>query len=124
MFDKADSPALIDITVIHIVLYLLILVLLGGNRLKALISASFAFSIINLAYLPFTCFMFVVVSPFINSLSYLEFLRENPNIYYCGIFLNNIVITVCCLFAARWLRETKLKPPLMLYAVFNMLKTA
>ncbi|MDR2596307.1 MAG: LuxR C-terminal-related transcriptional regulator [Treponema sp.] len=121
MFEQVDSPTFIDITVIHIALYLLILVLLGNNRLRALISASFAFSIINLAHLPISHFIFFVVSPFINSLSYVEFIQKNPNIYYSSIFLNNVVIAVCCLFAARWLREIKLKPPLILYVIFNLL---
>jgi DNA-binding CsgD family transcriptional regulator len=121
MFKQADTPSLIDITVIHIALYLLIPVLLGSNRLRALISASFAFSIINLAHLPITHFIFVIVSPFITSQNFVEFLQKNPNIYYSGIFLNNVVIAVCCLFAARWLKETKLKPPFMLYAIFNLL---
>jgi len=121
MFEQADSPTLIDITVIHIALYLLIPVLLGNNRLRALISASFAFSIINLTHLPIIHFIFVVVSPFINSQSHVEFLQKNPNIYYSGILINNIVIGVCCFFAARWLRETKLKPPIKLYVIFNLL---
>jgi DNA-binding CsgD family transcriptional regulator len=121
MFEQVDSPTLIDITVIHIALYLITFVLLGNNRLRALISASFAFSIINIAHLPIIHFIFVVVSPFIGSQSHVEFLQKNPNIYYSGIFLNNIAIGVCCLFAARWLRETKLKPPLKLYVIFNLL---
>jgi DNA-binding CsgD family transcriptional regulator len=50
-----------------------------------------------------------------------EFLQQNPQIWYSIIFFNNIVIAVCCLFAARWLRETKLKPPLKLYVIFNLL---
>ena len=120
MFEQVESPTLIDITVIHIALYLLAFVLLGNNRLRALISASFAFSIINLAHLPVIHFIFLVVSPFINSQSHVEFLQNNPNIYYSAIFISNIVISVCCLFAARWLRETKLKPPLMLYMIFNL----
>jgi len=121
MFEQVESLSLIDITVVHIALYLLIPVLLGNNRLRALISASFAFSIINLAHLPVTLFIFYVVSPFINSLSYVEYLQKNPAIYYCVIFINNIVISACCLFAARHIRETKLKPPLMLYVIFNLL---
>jgi len=121
MFHQVDSPSLIDITVIHIALYLLVPVLLGNNRLRAFFSASFAFSIINLAHLPISYFILVVVSPFINSQGYVEFLQKNPNIYYCGILLNNIVIAVCCLFAERYLRKTKLKPPLKLYVIFNSL---
>jgi len=121
MFEQVDSPTLIDITVFHIAVYLLIPVLLGNNRLRALISASFTFSIINLAHLPIIHFIFFVVSPFIGSQSHVEFLQNNPNIYYSGIFISNIVIAACCLFAARWLRETKLKPPLVLYVIFNLL---
>ena len=121
MFERADSLTLIDITVIHIAIYLLIPVLLGNNRLRALISASFVFSIINLTHLPVSLFIFYIVSPFINAQSYVEYLQKNPNIYYSGMFFNNIVIVVCCLLAARWLRETKLKPPLTLYVIFNLL---
>ena len=121
MFGQVNSVTLIDITILHIASYLLVFVLLGNNRLKALISASFAFGIINLAHLPISHFIFFVVAPFINSQGYVEFLQENPNIYYSAIFLNNIVIAICCLFAARWLRETKLKPPRMLYVIFNLL---
>jgi len=121
MFNQVDSPTLVDITVIHIALYLLIPVLLGNNRLRAFISASFVFSIINLAHLPISYFILVAVSPFINSQSYVEFLQKNPNIYYSSILLNNIIIAVCCLFAERYLRKTKLKPPLKLYVIFNLL---
>ncbi|WP_461252345.1 hypothetical protein, partial [Treponema sp. R8-4-B8] len=64
---------------------------------------------------------FIFLSPFINSLSHVEFIQKNPNIYYSDIFLSNVVIAVCCLFAARWLRETKLKPPIPLYVIFNLL---
>jgi DNA-binding CsgD family transcriptional regulator len=94
---------------------------LGNNRLRALISASFAFSVVYLANLPIVYFMLVVVHPFLNSLSYVEFFQQNNQIYYGAIFLSDIVIAVCCLFAARWLRETKLKPPLKLYILFNLL---
>jgi len=121
MYKQVDSPTLVDITVIHIALYLLIPVLSGNNRLRAFISASFAFSIINLTHLPISHFILVVVSPFINSQSYVEFLQKNPNIYYSVILFNNIVIAVCCFFAGRYLRETKLKPPLKLYVIFNLL---
>jgi len=120
MFEQAESPTLIDITVVHIAVYLLIFVLLGNNRLRALISASFAFSIINLTQLPIMYFIVIIVSPFINSSSYVVFLQQNLQIYYSGIFLFNIVNTICCLFAAHWLRETSIKPPLKIYVIFNL----
>jgi len=121
MFEQVNSPTLIDISLIHMALYLLIPVLLGKNRLRALISASFAFSIINLSQLFMAHFIIIVISTFIKSSGYVELLQNNPNIYYCGIFLTGVVIAVCCFFAARWLRETKLKPPLMLYVISNLL---
>jgi len=121
MFKQVETPTLIDITVVHIAVYLLIPVLLGNNRLRAFISASFAFCIINLTHLPVMYFILLVVSPFINTLDYVFFLQKNPQMYYAIIFLNNIVIAVCCVLAARWLRETNLKPPLKIYALFNFI---
>jgi len=44
-----------------------------------------------------------------------------PQLYYSGIFLINIIITVCCLLAVRWLRNSKLKPPLKIYIPFILL---
>jgi len=120
MFKQVETPTLIDITVVHIAVYLLIPVLLGNNRLRAFISASFAFCIINLVQLPVMYSVLLVISPFINSLSYVDFLQQNPQIYYGGIFLTNIVIAVCCFYAAHWLRETSSKPPLKIYALFNI----
>jgi len=120
MFKQVESPTLIDITVFHIAVYLLVPVLFGNNRLTALVSASFAFGIINLAHLPVMYFIFLVISPFVISSNYVDFIQQNPQIYYGGIFITNIIITVCCLFAARWLGETSLKPPLKTYALFNL----
>jgi DNA-binding CsgD family transcriptional regulator len=121
MFEHAEAPSLIDITVVHIAIYLLVPVMLGKNRLRALISASFVFSIINLAHLPVTYFALAAISHLFNTLSYVEVFQQNPLLYYSLILLSNVVIVVCCLFAARWLRETKLKPPLKLYVIFNLL---
>ena len=121
MFEQVDSPTFIDVTVIHIAIYLLIPVLLGNNRLRALISASFTFSIINLAHLPLVYFMLAAISHLFTTQSYLDVFRQNPLLYYIAIFFSNIVITVCCLFAARCLRETSKKPPLILYVIFNLL---
>jgi hypothetical protein len=121
MFGRVASPTLIDITVVHIAVYLLILVLLGENRLRALISASFAFSIINITHLPVMYLILLIASPFIGSSSYIDFLQQYPQIYYCIIFFSNIVITLSCLFAARFLRKTKLKPSIKIYVCFNVL---
>jgi DNA-binding CsgD family transcriptional regulator/preprotein translocase subunit SecG len=121
IYRQGTTASITGITIIHYPLFFLVCVLLGNNRLRALISASFAFSVVHLANLPVVYFMLVVVHPFLNSLNYVEFFQQNQQIYYGVIFLSNIVIAVCCLFAARWLRETKLKPPLKLYVLFNLL---
>jgi len=121
MFKQTESPSFIDITVVHIAVYLLIPVLLGNNRLRAFISASFAFSVINLTHLPVMYLILFVLRPFINSLSYVDFLQQNPQIYYGGIIFTNIVIAACCFFAARWLRKTSTNPPIKIYALFNIL---
>jgi DNA-binding CsgD family transcriptional regulator len=121
MFGQVESPTLIDITVLHIAVYLLIPILLGKNRIRALVSASFAFGIINITHLPVMYLILLVASPFIGSSSYIDFLRQYPQLYYCIVFFSNIIITLSCLFAARFLRKTKLKPPLIIYVSFNLL---
>jgi DNA-binding CsgD family transcriptional regulator len=121
IYRQGTTASITGIAIIHYPLFFLVCVLLGNNRLRALVSASFAFSFVHLANLPVVYFMLVVVHPFLNSLSYVEFFQQNHQIYYGVIFLSNIVIAVCCLFAAHRLRETKLKPPLKLYVVFNLL---
>jgi len=121
IYRQGTTASITGITIIHYPLFFLVCVLFGGNRLRALVSASFAFSVVHLANLPIVYFMLVVVNPFLNSLSYVEFFQQNNQIYYGVIFLSNIIIAVCCLFAARWLRETKLKPPPKLYILFNLL---
>ena len=121
IYRQGTTASITDITIIEYPLFFLVCVLLGNNRVRALISASFAFSIVHLANLPIVYFMLVVVQPFLDSLNYVEFFQQNNQIYYSVIFLSNIVIAVCCLFAARWLRETRLKPPLKLYVIFNLL---
>jgi len=42
-------------------------------------------------------------------------------LYYGGIFIINIIVTVCCLLAVRWLRNTKPKPPLKFFVPFILL---
>jgi len=121
MFEQVQAPTFIDITLIHIAAYLLIPVLLGDNRQRALISASFTYAVINLAHLPFIYFFLFLFQPFMGSLSWVEFLQQNTHIYYSLTVFSNILIVVCCIFAARWLRETKLKPPLKIFVFFNLM---
>jgi DNA-binding CsgD family transcriptional regulator len=120
-YGKVDTPSFIDTTVLFIALFLLTCVLLGNNRLRALISASFIFSIINLAQFPVVFFTAIAIHPVTDLTQYIEDGLKYPQLYYGGIFFINIIITICCLLASRWLRNTKLKPPLNLYVPFNLL---
>jgi len=120
-YGKVSSPSFIDTTVIFIAFCLLSYVLLGNNRLRTLIAASFIFSIINLAQFPVVFFSAIVIYPITDLLNFLEESSKFPQLYYGAIFFINIIVTVCCLLAARWLRNTKLKPPLNLYVPFNLL---
>jgi len=119
-YGKVDSPSFVDTTVIFITLCLLSYVLLGNNRLRTLIAASFIFSIINLAQFPVVYFSAVFIYPVTDLSSFLEESQKYPQLYYGALFFINIIITVCCLLAARWLRNTKSKPPLNLYIPFNL----
>jgi DNA-binding CsgD family transcriptional regulator len=119
IYKQSDAPSFI--TFINSTLFLLACVLLSNNRLRALIAASFIFSIIFLAQIPVLNFFIAFVYPVTDIPSFLEASLQSPKIYYSCVFLINIIITVCCLLAAHWLRDSKLKPPLKLYIFFNLL---
>ena len=112
---------LIAIAVILDVLSLFICVILGTNRSRALVAASFVYSVINITQIPVVYFIGFVVYPLTNTSSLMEAAVQFPKLYYSGLFFTNIIITVCCLFAARWLRKTIQKPPLKLYLPFSFL---
>jgi len=120
-YGKVEAPSFVDTTVIFITLILLSFVLLGKNRLRTLIAASFIFSIINLAQFPVVYFTVVFIYPVTDLQSFLEESLKFPQLYYGALFFINILITVCCLLAARWLRNTKSKQPLNLYIPFNLM---
>ena len=106
---------------IHYMFLFLVCVLLGNNRLRALISASFAFSIIQLGNIPCIYVVSMVIYPLTNAENIVDAVYQFPNFYHSGIFVYNIFTTICCLLAARWLRESRLKPPVKLYVLFNMI---
>jgi len=118
---KNNSAILIAVAFILDVFSLFICVMLGANRSKALVAASFVFSVVSIAQIPVVYFIAVVVYPLINTPSLMEASIQFPQLYYCGLFFNNIIITVCCLLAARWLRETMQKPPFKLYLSFSLM---
>jgi len=120
-YGKVEYPSFIDTTVIFIALCLLSYVLLGNNRLRTLIAASFIFSIINLAQFPVVYFTAVFIHPVTDLSDFLEDSLKLPQLYFGSIFFINILVTVCCLLAAHWLRNTKSKPPLNLYIPFNLM---
>jgi DNA-binding CsgD family transcriptional regulator len=120
-YGKVSAPSFVDTTVLFIMFILLSFVLLGNNRLRALISASFIFSIISLAQFPVVFFTALAIFPVTDLSQYIEAGMKYPQLYYGGIFFINIIITLCCLLAARWLHNTKLKPPLNLFIPFNLL---
>ena len=118
---KNNSAILIIVAFILDVFSLFICVILGANRSKALVAASFVFSVISIAQIPVVYFIAVVVYPLINTPSLMEASIQFPQLYYCGLFFNNIIITVCCFLAVRWLRETMQKPPFKLYLSFSLM---
>jgi len=120
-YGKVEAPSFIDTTVVFIALLLLSCVLLGKNRLRTLIAASFIFSIINLAQFPVVYFTVVFIYPVTDLTNFMEESLKFPQLYYGALFFINIIVTACCLLAARWLRNTKLKPPLNLYIPFNLM---
>jgi DNA-binding CsgD family transcriptional regulator len=120
-YGKVEAPSFIDTTVIFISLFLLAYVLLSKNRLISFIAASFIFSIINLAQFPVVYFTVVFIYPVTDLQKLLEDSLKFPQLYYGALFFINIIITVCCILAARWLRNAKLKPPLNLYIPFNLM---
>jgi len=119
-YGKVTSPSFIDATVPFIALCLLSFVLLGNNRFRMFIAATFIFSIINLAQFPVIFFTLIAIYP-ADIITYMEESLKFPQLYYGAIFFINVVITVCSLLAVRWIRNTKAKPPLNLYVPFNLL---
>jgi DNA-binding CsgD family transcriptional regulator len=120
-YGKVNAPSFIDTTLLFISFCLLSFVLLGNNRLRTLVTASFIFSIINLAQFPVVFFVAIAIYPVTDLSNYMEESWKYPQLYYGGVFLINIIITVCCFLAARWLRNTNKKPPLKIYLPFILL---
>jgi DNA-binding CsgD family transcriptional regulator len=122
-FKLPAEISLIDLNVLIIALFLLACVILGNNRLRALISASFIFSIIHLTQIPVVNFNLAFISLVTDMSSFnMETLLQSPEMWYSRfIFVIIIIITVCCLLVTRWLSESKVKPPLKLYISFNLL---
>ena len=115
------TPILIAVSVMLNVLSLLVCVLLGDNNTKMFAAAAFVYSIISIAEIPVVYFMAVVLYPLIDTPSIFEAVARFPRLYYSGLFFSNIIITVCCLFSAHWLRKTQSKPPPKFSIFFSLL---
>ena len=100
---------------------LLACALLGSNRLKGIVSASFIFSVIIVSQFPVVYLLALAVYPLLNTRDLLEASAQNPQLNYLGLLLINIIITCCCLLAARWLRTAYSGPTrkqCVLYCLF------
>jgi len=120
-YGKINGPSFFDISLICCSLFLLSCVLLGSNRSRALVAASFVFGLINLAQFPVVYFTIVVIYPVTDLSNFASVIYERPYLYYEGTLFSNVIITASCLLAARWLRNTMLKPPPKLYVSFTLL---
>ncbi|MCL2130135.1 MAG: helix-turn-helix transcriptional regulator, partial [Treponema sp.] len=103
------------------ILFIFICVLLGNNRQRATVTAAFIFSTIYIAEVPVFYFLAALVLPLINIKDIYEAIAQFPQLYFIGLFCINIIITVSCLFAARWLRAVKSEPPSKLNLIFTLL---
>jgi len=116
-----NNTAVLGIAIMLDVFSLLVFILLGANRSRMLAAAAFVYSIISIAQIPVVLFIAAVVHPLVNTLSLYETAAQFPHLFYFGLFLNNILIAICCILAARWLRGSKIKPPLKLNVLFSLL---
>jgi len=120
-FGETSSNLIYVIFILFLTLISFSFILLGNNRLRTLTAASFIFSIFNLAQFPVVYFLAAVIYPVTNIDILFEEGYKNSQIYYSFIIFANIIIAVSCLLAARWLRNTMLKPPLKLCVFFILL---
>jgi DNA-binding CsgD family transcriptional regulator len=120
-YKPAVIAPLINMSIINHVLFFLACSLLGNNRLRALVSASFIFSIFSLMQIPILNFQLAFFNPETDIQNYLLEKLLVPENYYSGLSFIFIIVTVCCFLATRWLREAKLKPPLKISVIFSLL---
>jgi len=118
---KANTNSTYIIFVLFFTLFFLSLVLLGNNRLRTLTAASFIFSVFNLAQFPVVYFYAAVIYPVTNINSLFDVSFKDSRLMNSVLFSITIIVTISCLLAARWLRNTMLKPPLKLCVFFILL---
>jgi DNA-binding CsgD family transcriptional regulator len=92
--------------------------LLGANRNRALVSAAFVYSIINVLELPGVFFISGAVNPLLTMPDITHEIAQIPLLFFFGSFFFNVIVAFCCFFAARLLRKTTVNPPLKLCVIF------
>ena len=102
------------------ILSLIIFVLLGKNHLRNIVSALFIFGAMSIAQIPVVYFITAIVNPLVNLHSISEIIAQYPYLFYYGLFFTNILVTVCCLFAFRWLKASPENPPKKYCAIFSL----
>jgi len=120
-FGKVNSRLIYFIFLLFFTLLFLSFVLLGNNRLRTLTAAFFVLSMLNISQFP-AVYLHATVIPLVTNFNTLnELIIKYPLLAYSEMFFINIIITVSCFLAARWLRNTMLKPPVKLCVLFNLL---
>jgi len=100
------------------ILSLLFCVLLGTNRLRSFVAASFVLSICFVAEIPIIYFTAAITYSFFSPFASLDVIPQSPQSYYLMLFLYNLIVMCGCFLAARWLRKTQEKPPLKISVYF------
>ena len=100
------------------ILSLSLCVLLGTNRLRSFVAASFVLSICFVAEIPIIYFTAAITYSFFSPFASLDVIPQSPQSYYLMLFLYNLIVMCGCFLAARWLRKTQEKPPLKISVYF------
>jgi DNA-binding CsgD family transcriptional regulator len=99
---------------------LFIFVVLGTHRLRMFVPAAFVLCLLQVGMITVNLFVAAVVFPLVDTKNLYEVAYLFPHIFYLDLFLHAIITTGGCLLAARWLRNTQIKPPLRFYSFFSM----
>jgi DNA-binding CsgD family transcriptional regulator len=95
--------------------------LLGANRNRALVSAAFVYSIINVLELPGVFYILVAVRPLLTMPNITKEIAQIPLLFFFGSFFFNVIVAFCCFLAARLLRKTTVNPPLKSSVIFCLI---
>jgi DNA-binding CsgD family transcriptional regulator len=99
---------------------LLAFVFLGANRSRMFVPAAFVLSLFQVIMITVNYFFAAVFLPLVAAKKMYEIAYQFPHTFDINLFSNVIIIVVCCLLAARWLRDTRIKPPFKFYSLFSM----